>query len=75
MNCLITEMPKIAALIACSTDGERATVDGFQKDATFAIFFKCFIHFKRTIEEHMKKCGFNAEVSSYFWKDANKRRN
>ena len=30
-NCLITEMPEIAALIACGTDGEKAIIDGFKE--------------------------------------------
>ena len=39
-NCLITEMPKIAALIACGTDGEKAVIDVFQRNAPYAIFLR-----------------------------------
>ena len=54
-------MPEIAALIACGTDGEKAIIDGFQRNAPYAIFLRCFIHYKRNIEEHLKKCGFSVE--------------
>ena len=32
-NCLIIEMLEIAALIAYGTDGEKAIIDGFQRNA------------------------------------------
>ena len=59
-------MPEIAALIACGTDGEKAILDGFQRNAPYAIFLRCFIHYKRNIEEHLKKCGFSAESKHLF---------
>ena len=59
-------MPEIAALIACGTDGEKAIIDVFQRNASYAIFLRCFIHCKRNIEEHLKKCGFSAESKQLF---------
>ena len=59
-------MPEIAALIACVTDGEKAIIDGFQRNAPYAIFLRCLIHYKRNIEEHLKKCGFSAESKQLF---------
>ena len=59
-------MPEIAALIACGTDGEKAIIDGFQRNAPYAIFLRCFIHYKRNIEEHLKNCGFSAESKQLF---------
>ena len=59
-------MPEIVALIACGTDGEKAIIDGFQRNAPYAIFLRCFIHYKRNIEEHLKKCGFSAKSKQLF---------
>ena len=59
-------MPETAALIVCGTDGEKAIIDSFQRNAPYAIFLRCFIHYKRNIEEHLKKCGFSAESMQQF---------
>ena len=59
-------MPETAALIACDTDGEKAIIDGFQRSAPYAIFLRCFIHYKRNIEEHLKKYRFSAESKQLF---------
>ena len=61
-------MPEIVALTACGTDGEKAIIDDFQRNAPYAIFLRCSIHYKRNIEEHLKKGGLVQKVSSYFWK-------
>ena len=50
-NCLVTEKPEISALLACGTDGEKAVADGFKKNVPYAIFLRCFIHYKKIIEE------------------------
>ena len=65
-SCLITEMPETAARIACGTDGEKAIIDGFQRNASYAIFLRCFIHYNRNFQEHLKKCGFIAESKQLF---------
>ena len=59
-------MLEIAELIACGTDGEKAIIDGFQRNAPYAIFLRCFIHYKRNIEEHLKKCGCGAGSKQLF---------
>ena len=53
-NCLVTEKPKISALLACGTNGEKAT------------FFRCFIHFKKNIEEHLENRGFDKKLKKSF---------
>ena len=44
----------------------KAIIDGFQRNAHYAIFLRCFIHYKRNIEEHLKNCGFGAESKQLF---------
>ena len=50
-NCLVTEKPEISALLTCGTDGEKAVADDFKKNVPYAIFLRCFIHYKKIIEE------------------------
>ena len=59
-------MSEIVALIACGTDGEKAIINDFQRNAPYAIFLRCFIHYKRNIEEHLKKCGFSTKSKQLF---------
>ena len=59
-------MPEMAALIACGTDREKAIINGFQRNAPYAIFLRYFIYYKKNIEKHMKKCGFSAENKQLF---------
>ena len=59
-------MLETAALTTCDTDGEKAIIDGFQRNAPYALFLRCFIHYKRIIEEYLKKCGFSAESKQLF---------
>ena len=59
-------MLEIVALTACGTDGEKSIIDGFQRNAPYAIFLRCFIHYKRNIEKHLKKCGFSAKSKQLF---------
>ena len=42
-----TEKPEIRALLAYGTDGEKAVVDGFNRNAPYATFLRCFIHYKK----------------------------
>ena len=59
-------MLEIVALTASGTDGEKSIIDGFQRNSSYAIFLRCFIHYKRNIEEHLKKCGFSAKSKQLF---------
>ena len=65
-NCLVTEKPEISALLACRTDGERAVVDGFKRNVPYAIFLRCFIHYKKNIEEHLENHGFRKDLNKFF---------
>ena len=45
---------------------EKAIIDGSQRNALYAVFLRYFIHYIRSIEEHLKKCGFSAESKQLF---------
>lgn len=55
---LILEEPSLEGLLACGTDGEKALIDGFAKNFRFAIFLRCFIHFKDNIKRELNARGF-----------------
>ena len=65
-NCLVTEKPEISALLACGTDGEKAVVDGFKRNVPYAIFLRCFIHYKKNIEVNLENGGFGKELKKLF---------
>ena len=59
-NSLIAEKMELDALLACGTDGEKALIDGLQRNFRFATFLRCFIHFKGNIKTEPK----NRNISS-----------
>ena len=65
-NCLVTENPEISALLACGTDEEKAIVDGFKRNVPYAILLRCFIHYKKNMEEHLENRWFSKEWKKLF---------
>ena len=65
-NCLLTRKPGISALLACETNREKAIVDGFKTNVPYAIFLRCFMHYKKNIEEHLENSGFGKELKKLF---------
>ena len=65
-NCLVTEKPEISAFLACGTAGEKAIVDGFKRNVPYAIFLRCFIHYKKNVEEHLENRGFGKDLKKLF---------
>ena len=51
-NCLFAD-PRNCSSNVCGTDSEKAVVDGFQRNAPYAIFLRCFIHYKGNIEDYL----------------------
>ena len=70
-KCLITEMAETAALIACGIGKGKATAEGFQRNALYIIFLRCFIHYKRNI---WRNASLVQKVSSFFRKTNSGRR-
>ena len=53
-------------MLACGTDGEKAVVDGFKRNVPYAIFLRCFIHYKKNIEVNLENGGFGKELKKLF---------
>ena len=54
-------MPEIATLFASGTGNGKVIAGGVQRNARYAIFPRCFIHYKIIFEDYLKKWGFSAE--------------
>ncbi|XP_028410639.1 uncharacterized protein LOC114533331 [Dendronephthya gigantea] len=65
-NSLITECPELEGLLACGTDGERALIDGLKRNFRFALFLRCFIHFKDNVKRQLSERGLPSEIKSKF---------
>ena len=62
---------ELRKLLSFGSDGDKALVEAFTHNFPNAIQPKCFIHFKRNVQEKLKEYGFAASVtwvySWYFW--------
>ena len=56
-NCLVTEYPSLAAVLAIGTDGEKALSNGLKRHFRFATLLLCFIHQKKNIETELLARG------------------
>eukprot|EP00794_Sanderia_malayensis_P001899 gene1899-2156_t len=59
-NSLVTEKEELEGVLACGVDGDKALMIGFMKNFCFAVFLRCFIHFKDNIKRELEKRGFTA---------------
>ena len=50
---LTTAKPELEGILACGTDGEKALIEGFQRNQRFAVFLRCFLHFKDNIKREL----------------------
>ena len=65
-NSLTTECPELEGLLACGTDGEKALKAGLKRNFRFALFLRCFLHFKVNIKQQLRERGMPQEVQSKF---------
>eukprot|EP00794_Sanderia_malayensis_P019446 gene19446-21371_t len=59
-HSLVTEKEELEGVLACGVDGEKALMMGWKKNFRFAVFLRCFIHFKDNIKRELEKRGFTA---------------
>ena len=53
-------------ILACGSDGEKALIEGFQRNLRFAVFLRCFLLFKDNIKRELTKRGITAEAKKQF---------
>ena len=62
----VTEKPEFSSLLAYATDGKKVIVDGFKRNVPFTTFLRCFMDYKKNIEEHLENCGFSKDLKKLF---------
>ena len=65
-NSLTIECPELEGLLACGTDGEKALIDGLKRNFRFALFLRCFIHFKDNVQRQLSERGLPSDIKSKF---------
>ena len=65
-HTLISEKPQLEGILACGTDGEKALMDGFKRNLRFAMFLRCFLHFKDNIKRELTSRGLDEKVRKQF---------
>ena len=65
-NSLTTECPDLEGIIVCGTDGEKALIAGFKRKFRFALFLRCFIHFKDNVKRELQERGISSDVRKMF---------
>ena len=65
-HSLTTAKPELEGILACGTDGEKALIEGFQRNLRFAVFLRCFLHFKDNIKRELTERGITAEAKKQF---------
>ena len=57
-----TAKPDLQRILACGTDGEKALIDSFKRNLRFALFLRCFIHFKDNVKRELTDRGISSEA-------------
>ncbi|CAB4007089.1 Hypothetical predicted protein [Paramuricea clavata] len=65
-NTLITECPDLEGIIACGTDGEKVLINGLKRNFRFALFLRCFIHFKDNVKRELQQRGLSSTTKNLF---------
>ena len=56
-------------MLAFGSDGDKALTEAFTHNFPYAVQLRCFIHFRRNIEEKLKSLGFSSTVAQEFLSD------
>lgn len=68
-HALITQKPQLEGILACGFDGERALIDGFKRNLHFAIFLRCFLHFKDNIKRELTGRGLEESLRKQYMQE------
>jgi hypothetical protein len=61
---LTAAKPELGGVLACGTDGEKALIDGFKRHFHYAIFLRCFLHFKDNIKRELTARGISGDAKN-----------
>jgi hypothetical protein len=71
---LIGHRPQLRKLMAYGTDGDKALAEAFSHNFSLSVHLRCFLHFRKNIEEKLKSFGIPSAVSQEFLSDIFGRR-
>ena len=60
---LISHNKNLRNVLCFGTDGDKALVEAFAHNFPYALQLRCFIHFKKNVQEKMRSFGFPSSVS------------
>lgn len=58
--------PDLDGILACRTDGEKATINEFQRHFRFATFLRCFLHVKDNIARELVSRGLTGGIKEQY---------
>ena len=70
LQALSLDVDKIfVTYMACGTDGDKALVEAITHSFPYALQLRCFLHFRRNIQEKLREMGLPSLVSEEFVHD------
>ena len=69
MHSLTTAKLALEGILACGSDGEKALINGLKRNMCFAVFLRCFLHFKDNIKRELATRGITGGVQDQFISD------
>ena len=60
---LISHNKKLRNALCFGTDGDKALVEAFAHNFPYALQLRCFIHFKKNVQEKLRSLGFPSSIS------------
>ena len=68
-STLISHNKQLRSILCFGSDGDKALVEAFSHSFPFAIQLRCFIHFRRNIQEKLRTLGIPHQVAEAFLTD------
>ena len=68
-SMLISHNRQLRNILCFGSDGDKALVEAFSHSFPFAIQLRCFIHFRRNIQEKLRTLGIPHQVAEEFVTD------
>ena len=68
-STLIGLRKELKHVLAFGSDGDKAMVEALSHNFPFAVQLRCFLHFKKNVEQKLKELGIPAQVVQEFLSD------
>lgn len=68
-STLISHNQRLRSILAFGTDGDKGIIEAFLHNFFYALQFRCFVHFKKNVQETLRWLGLPKPVSEQFIAD------